>query len=157
MNKVTELLSKLLAGGVLKDLTGLLDEIISNKEERQILLNELKKNEYAHIEALDTIKLKALEAELAYKETELTTEVELRKEAVKLATESQSWLGKNIAPILALVSTLTAIVVYILVLTHNLKATEPTVLLVVSNLTNVVLVVFGFYFGSSIGSRLKDK
>lgn len=150
MNKVAEFLAKLLSGGLLEGTTNLLDEIITNKEERQILLNELKKAEYQHIGSLEYIRAKLLEAEL-------NAEVELRKQAVKLATESQSWLGKNIAPILGLISTATAIVVYILVLTHQLKATEPTVLLVVSNITNIVLVVFGFYFGSSVGSRLKDK
>ncbi|MCS7028798.1 MAG: hypothetical protein NZ519_08535, partial [Bacteroidia bacterium] len=97
----------------------------------------------------------------AYKEAELLTEVELRKEAVKLVAETNhsphaSWLTKNITAILALGSTLTAGVIYLLVLVGKLKATEPTVLLVVSNITNLVLVVFGFYFGSSVGSRLKD-
>ncbi|MDW8345323.1 MAG: hypothetical protein RML94_00095 [Bacteroidia bacterium] len=161
MNKVSEFLSRLLAGEVLKEVSSLLDEIITNKEERQALLNEIKKAEYAHIQEIEKIKLKALEAELAYKETELLTEVELRKQAVKLVTETNhnphaSWLTKNITAILALGSTLTAGVIYLLVLVGKLKATEPTVLLVVSNITNLVLVVFGFYFGSSVGSRLRE-
>lgn len=157
MNKVGELLAKLLAGNMLKDLTGLLDEIITNKEERLTLLNELKKEEYRHLEVIDSIKARIYEAELRYKETELNTEVELRKQAVRLATDANaSWLAKNITSILALGSTITAGFIYILVLIGKLKATEPTVLLVVSNITNLVLVVFGFYFGSSVGSKLKD-
>lgn len=161
MNKVAEFLTRLVAGGAIKDLTSLLDEIITNKEERQLLINELKKNEYAHIEAIEAIKAKVYEAELNYKQTELNTEVELRKEAVKLVTETNnnsnaSWLSKNITAILASLSTLCTMVIYFLVLIGKLKATEPTVLLVVSNATNILLVVFGFYFGSSIGSRIKD-
>lgn len=161
MNKVAQFLSKLAAGGVIKDITALLDEIITNKEERQILINELKKNEYAHIENIEAIKARVYEAELNYKQIELNTEVELRKEAVRLVTEANSsinasWLSKNITPILASAATLSTMIIYFLVLVGKLKATEPTVLLVVSNATNILLVVFGFYFGSSIGSKLKD-
>lgn len=161
MNKVAEFLSKLLAGGLLKDLTPMLDEIITNKEERQTLLNELKKAEYAHIEAIEAIKARIYEAELKFKETELNTEVELRRQATKLAIENAnsnaSWITRNITALLASVATLATIFIYVVVLMGKLHASEPTVLLVISNTTNLVLVVFGFYFGSSIGSRLKDK
>jgi len=160
MNKIAEIISKLLAGGVLKDVSGLLDEVITNKEERQLLLNELKKHEFQHIETIEAIKARIYEKELEFLETELNTEVELRKQAVRLQetnnSENTTLLNKTIAPILALSATACAILVYILVLTAHLKATEPTVLLVISNVTNVVLVVFGFYFGSSVGSKIKD-
>jgi hypothetical protein len=160
MNKVAEIITKLLAGGVLKDVTGLLDEVITTKEERQTLLNELKKHEFQHEETIEAIKARIYEKELEFMQTELNSEVELRKQAVRLQeannSEHSTLLNKAIAPILALSATACAILVYVLVLTAHLKATEPTVLLVISNVTNVVLVVFGFYFGSSVGSKIKD-
>lgn len=162
MGKIAEIISKLLAGGVLRDVTGLLDEVITNKEERQILLNELKKHEFQHIETIEAIKARIYEKEMEHLNVQLQTEVELRKEATKLVattntSEHASWLSKNINSLIALVITISCLTLYFLVLTGKLKATEPTVLLVVSNATNALVIVLGFYFGSSVGSKLKDK
>ena len=64
MGKIAELIGKLLAGGTLESVKGILDEVITNKEERQTLLNELKKEENRSVEALKSLELVALNAEL---------------------------------------------------------------------------------------------
>ena len=64
MGKIAELIGKLLAGGTLESVKGILDEVITNKEERQTLLNELKKEENRSVEALKSLELVALSAEL---------------------------------------------------------------------------------------------
>lgn len=67
-----------------------------------------------------------------------------------------NWLHDNAAPIIALSYTLFSFVVYILVLTRQISATENIAFLIINSITNIVMLIVGYYFGSSAGSKAKQ-
>jgi hypothetical protein len=64
-------------------------------------------------------------------------------------SEHASWLAKNTASLIALAYTLFNFVIYVLILTGNMKASENMEILIVNSITNIAMLIIGFYFGSS--------
>lgn len=71
-------------------------------------------------------------------------EVEVNK------AKNASWLTKNISALIALLVTILAIIIYVFVLAGELKTTDATVSQVIQSITNLLLVILSFYFGSSM-------
>jgi hypothetical protein len=70
--------------------------------------------------------------------------------------EGSSWLSKNTGSIIALTFTLFTCILFILVLTGNIKPSENITFTIVSSVTNIFMLVCGYYFGSSRSSQAKD-
>jgi hypothetical protein len=64
-------------------------------------------------------------------------------------SEHASWMAKNTASIIALAFTLFTFVIYFLVLIGHLKASENMSILIVNSITNIVMLIVGYYYGSS--------
>jgi len=71
-------------------------------------------------------------------------------------SEQSSWLSKNIAACLAIGWTLFTIFIFSLLLCGKINAKENLVFLIVNSVTNIVMLIVGFYFGSSVSSKGKD-
>lgn len=71
--------------------------------------------------------------------------------------KKHNWLQENIASIIALILIIFGISIDILVLMKEIKATESTAITIVQNINNMMLVVIGFYFVSSIKGKQDEK
>lgn len=69
---------------------------------------------------------------------------------------NDNWLHKNAAPVIALSYTGFSFLIYILVLTKQISATENVAFLIINSVTNIVMLIVGYYFGSSAGSKNKQ-
>lgn len=68
-----------------------------------------------------------------------------------------NWLHENTAPVLAISYTAFSFLIYILVLTKQIQATENIAFLIINSITNIVMLIVGYYFGSSKGSKDKQE
>jgi NhaP-type Na+/H+ or K+/H+ antiporter len=62
----------------------------------------------------------------------------------------------NIMEIMAIGAMLQFLLVCLLILFKQVKATEPTTMMILTSSTNFVVIVLSFYFGSSKGSKDKQ-
>jgi hypothetical protein len=58
-------------------------------------------------------------------------------------------MAKNTASLIALSFTAFTFVIYFLVLIGHLKASENMSILIVNSITNIVMLIVGYYYGSS--------
>jgi hypothetical protein len=72
-------------------------------------------------------------------------------------SEHSSWLAKNIGPLIAIVYVSFSMVLYILVLSGTLKASDNIANQVITLVGSVVMLIVGYFFGSSRNSAEKDK
>lgn len=71
--------------------------------------------------------------------------------------DGSGWLNNNVIPLIAILWTLFTCVLYLLALHGDLHSKENMQLLVVNTVTNVVMLIVGYYFGSSQGSKKKSE
>jgi len=64
--------------------------------------------------------------------------------------EHASWLSKNTGAIIALAYTVFNFIIYILILLGNLKVGENMAVLIVNSVTNIAMLIVGYYYGSSM-------
>jgi hypothetical protein len=64
-------------------------------------------------------------------------------------SENASWMAKNTASVIALAFTVFTFIIYFLVLIGHLKASENMSILIVNSITNIVMLIVGYYYGSS--------
>ena len=130
------------------DITGreafnnLADLIDKDKTIRPLDKQELKQ--------LYDLELKTLE--LYYEDVQSA-----RNREIEVAKTNSGWLVKNIVPILAASWTLFTFTLYVMALTGNLQAKDTMQTLVINSITNVIMLIIGYYFGSSKGSKDKNK
>lgn len=70
--------------------------------------------------------------------------------------KTNTWLQDNIVPLIAILYTVFSFTIYTLVLVHAISATENVAFLIINSITNVVMLIVGYYFGSSAGSKAKQ-
>ncbi len=104
------------------------------------------------------LALAALNQDLEMMRLELEDRKDARSREVQINQSAEaSWLSKNTGSIIALIFTVFACTLYILVLTGNLKASENITFSVVSSVTGIAMLIIGYYFGSSRSSAMKDQ
>jgi hypothetical protein len=75
-----------------------------------------------------------------------------------LADQKQkNWLSDNIASIIALSFIAFSFIIFLLILTQTVKTSESTTITILASLTNILMLIFGYYFGSTKSSKEKDK
>ena len=131
-----------------------LDKVITTKEEKQELENELQKAEMQF--TVDMKKLSVEEEKLAYQDV-----ASARDREVKIQTsEFGTWLGKNISAMLAIGTTFLAFVLFYFLIFQQSKL-EPeakeVILYILGVLSAIITQIFSYYFGSSKGSGVKNE
>lgn len=66
---------------------------------------------------------------------------------------NSSWLTKNIVAILALIWTTASIYIFYLALIGKITTEAQIVMLVVNSVTNIIMLIVGYFFGSSEKSK----
>ncbi len=159
-------LSKLFSGGasqLVNTIGDTVDKFTTTKQERMSLDLEMKKadNEYQ----LEMSKLSLQEKQLVLNEKKMYVGdvADARKNQTAIQTsEDASWLSKNIASLLALGTTLLTIILFYIIIfdVGNITSDENNnkeILFYVLGVFSAILTqIFGYYFGSSSGSKSKE-
>lgn len=70
---------------------------------------------------------------------------------------NKNWLKEHIVELLAIVAVIQAIIIMFYVLFKEVKSTDSTTLMILTSSGNIAMLVLAFYFGSSQGSKDKQK
>lgn len=71
--------------------------------------------------------------------------------------KTKNWLSENIASVIALSFMAFAFTVFLFILLKEVKTTESTTITILATISNILMLIFGYYFGSTKGSKDKDK
>ena len=71
--------------------------------------------------------------------------------------KNKNWFSDNIVGLIACTFIFFSMLVYLLILTHSVKTTETTTITILGNITNMLMLILGYYFVSSKTSKDKDK
>lgn len=69
----------------------------------------------------------------------------------------KNWLTENIASILAILWTLFTFYILKLVLLKEVKAAENITFLIINTVSNIIMIIIGYHFGSSASSKQKSE
>lgn len=139
------------AGNLVSTVGTALDNLTTSKEEKMQLELEMKK-----AEMLYQIDLKKLTLE---EQKVITAEMEsARRREVDIATSQYSTkLSKNIAPYLAIGTTLLSFGMFLFILLRDVNAEKKEIIFyILGVLSAIVTQIFSYYFGSSMGSQDKS-
>lgn len=147
--------TKLLAGGtgnLVKAVGDVVDEFVTTGEERMELENEMARTNMEY--QLEQKRLGIKEQEIYLQDTASARE----SQAAIQTSENASWLAKNVAPILALGTTLLAFFLFFWVIRGDLAGiNEQIVIYILGALSAITTQIFSYYFGSSEGSAKKNR
>lgn len=73
-----------------------------------------------------------------------------------METKKPSWFNEHIVSLIASAIIIFTFTTYMLVLTKSIPASESTAITIISSQTNILMLVVGFYFGSSKSSKDKQ-
>lgn len=152
MSFITDLFS----GGASKlveSVGGALDGVLTSKEEKMQLENELKKAEMDF--QLEMQKLSVEERRLLYQDID---SARTREEKIQESANATK-LGKNISSYLAIGATVLAFgMLYIVVFDSGVfkDSNKEMVMYVLGVVSTLLAQVYGYYFGSSAGSAAKN-
>ena len=104
------------------------------------------------------IALEYLRQDLELMKLELEDRQDARNREIQVnQSQEASWLSKNIASLIALIFTIFTCTLFILVLVGQIKPSDNITFSVVTSVTNIFMLIAGYYFGSSRSSAQKDK
>lgn len=131
-----------------------LDNVVTTKEEKMQLENEMRKSEMQF--HLDMQRLSVEEKRMVIEDVgnARQREVEIAK------SEHATMLSKNTLPLMALGTILLSFILfYILIFSPNLIPTnsKDIVIYILGVLSTILAQVYSYYFGSSAGSAAKQK
>lgn len=153
MSIFTQIFSK--GASTLVDSVGkVLDDVITTKEERGQLDNEIRKSEMEF--QVEMQKLSIDERRMVIEDTgnARSREVEIAK------SEHATRLSKNTLPLMALGTiVLSFVLFYILIFSPSLipVSSKDIVIYILGVLSGILSQVYSYYFGSSAGSAAKQK
>lgn len=142
------------AGKVVEAVGNVVDSAFTSDEERMALENELRKAEMQY--KVDARKLDIKEQEIYLKDTQSARDNQSRVQE----SEHASWLAKNVHSILSLaVIGLTFFLYYWIILDNHSYNPEmkDIVIYILGALTTISTQVVAYFFGSSQGSKDKQK
>jgi hypothetical protein len=150
-------ISNLFSGGAstLVDSVGkVLDNVITTKEERMQLDNEIRKSEIQF--QVDMKKLSNEEQQMILGDMNSARQREVQVQSSEYATQ----LAKNVAPYLALGTTILTLTLFFFLIfsTQELPPQKKDIILYVLGVLSAILTqIYSYYFGSSAGSAAKSK
>ncbi|MCC6582957.1 MAG: hypothetical protein IT271_04580 [Chitinophagales bacterium] len=150
-------ITNLFSGGAstLVDSVGkVLDNVITTKEEKQQLDNELRKSEMQF--QIDMQKMAIEEKQMVLGDV---ANARQRETAVQ-TSENATKLAKNVSPYLALGTVvLTFVLFYVLIFQSDVIPDDKRdiILYILGVLSATLTQIYSYYFGSSAGSKEKDK
>ncbi len=150
-------LSNLFSGGAstLVDSVGkVLDNVVTTKEEKMTLDNEIRKSEMQF--QLDMKKLSNEEQQMILGDISSARQREVQVQTSENATK----LAKNVSPYLALGTTaITLALFYVLIFTPQvIKGDSKDIIMYILGVLSAVLTqIYSYYFGSSAGSAEKSR
>jgi hypothetical protein len=142
-------IKKILTGGtkeLIDSVGGVLDNLITNKEELAQAKLEANKEINRHIEALQDQLLKQQELEVKDRETARTRESEIVK-----ATGHFDYMMWTLA-----FAGISILAYCMWVLVNDTIENKELFIHFLGIIEGVVVSIYGYYFGSSLGSRIKD-
>jgi len=149
-------LQDLFSGGAstLVDSVGrVLDNVVTTKEEKMSLDNEIRKSEMQF--QLDMQKLSNEEQQMIIGDLNSARQREVQVQTSEYATQ----LAKNVAPYLALGTTIITLgLFYVLIFSPNvIKGDSKDIILYILGVLSATLTqIYSYYFGSSAGSAAKS-
>ena len=153
---IMSFITDLFSGGastLVNSVGNVLDKVVTTKEEKMQLENELVKSEQQF--QVDMQKLSNEEQQMVYQDIDSAR----KREAEVQTSQNSTKLDKNVSPILALGATLITFVLFYLVIFQN-KTFDPgikdIVVYILGVLSALLTQIFSFYFGSSKGSTEKN-
>lgn len=143
------------AGSTLVDSVGkVLDNVITTKEEKKTLDNEIRKSEMQF--QIEMQKLSIDERRMVIEDTG-----NARNREIQIAqSENATKLSKNVAPYLSLGTTgITLILFFILIFRPGNvpEGSKEIILYILGVLSAVLTQIYSYYFGSSASSAAKDR
>jgi citrate synthase len=150
-------LEKLFSSGATKlvDSVGsVLDNVITSKEEKLQLANELAKAEMQF--QLDVQKMNNEEKAMVLGDIQNARQREVQMQTSETATK----LSKNVSPLLALGTVVIVLALfYVLVFSPStVKGDSKDIVMYILGVLSAVLTqIYSYYFGSSAGSQAKDR
>jgi len=150
-------ISELLAGGadkIISSVGNVLDNVISTKEEKMQLENEIAKAEMQF--QLELRKLSIDERRMMIEDTASARNREIQIQTSEQATK----LAKNVSPLLALGTVVIVLALfYVLVFSPStVKGDSKDIVMYILGVLSAVLTqIYSYYFGSSAGSQAKDR
>jgi hypothetical protein len=154
---IMSFISDFLSGGAstLVDSVGkVLDNVITTKEEKQQLDNEIRKSEMQFQLDMKRLSLEEQQAILGDMSNARSREVQM------MSIEGNTKLNKNLMPLMALGTIVIVLALfYVLVFTPSVIKTESkdVIIYILGVLSAVLTQIYSYYFGSSIGSADKQK
>jgi len=153
MSILTKIFSK--GASTLVDSVGkVLDNVITTKEEKQQLDNELVKAEMQYNIEMRKLSLDEQQAILGDMSNARSREVEIAK------SENATKLSKNTLPLMALGTILLSFILfYVLIFSPTLipAGSKDIVIYILGVLSGILAQVYSYYFGSSAGSADKQR
>jgi hypothetical protein len=143
-------ITNLFSGGAstLVDSVGkVLDNVVTTKEEKMQLENEIRKSD---------MHFQVEEQQMVLGDLNSARQREVQVQSSEYATQ----LAKNVAPYLALGTTLITLALFCFLMfsTQELPAQKKDIILYVLGVLSAILTqIYSYYFGSSAGSAAKSK
>jgi hypothetical protein len=150
-------ISNLFSGGAstLVDSVGkVLDNVVTSKEEKMQLENEIRKSELQF--QVDMKKLSIEEQQMILSDVSSARQREVQVQTSEYATQ----LAKNVAPYLALGTTVLTLCLFFFLIfsTQEIPSQKKDIILYVLGVLSAILTqIYSYYFGSSAGSAAKSK
>ena len=141
------------ANTLIKSVGNVLDNVVTTKEEKMQLENEIRKSEMQF--QLDMKKLSNEEQQMIMGDISSARQREVQVQTSEYATK----LAKNVAPYLALGTTiLTLVLFYFMIFSkQQLPPDKKDIILYVLGVLSAILTqIYSYYFGSSAGSAAKS-
>lgn len=142
------------AGSVVDSVGKVLDSVITTKEEKLQLENEIRKSEIQF--QLDFKKLTNEEQKMFLEDISSARQREVQIQTSEHGTK----LGKNVASLLALGTTVITLgLFYVLIFSPQLIGPDKKdiILYILGVLSAVLTQIYSYYFGSSAGSAAKSQ
>lgn len=150
-------LKELFAGGantLVNSVGKVLDNVITTKEEKQQLDNEIRKSEMQY-------QLEMRKMSLEEQQAILGDMSNARQREIQIVTSAESTkLNKNLMPFMALGTIMVVMALFfVLVFTPGVIKNESkdVIIYILGVLSAVLTQVYSYYFGSSAGSAAKQK
>jgi len=142
------------AGSIVDSVGKVLDNVITTKEEKMQLENELRKSEIQF--QLDFKKLTNEEQKMFLDDISSARQREVQVQTSENATK----LGKNVASFLALGTVALTLILFsalIFIPNSNLGDKKEVILYILGVLSATLTQIYSYYFGSSAGSAAKSQ